>query len=108
MRGFWCWAAIAVLLVVPAGARAVDMKTALDKLGFPADTAAQVEAGKFVDVPLTTATERDLNVGIAFLVKEDPTKLARMLEEKRVQTIDPGRSPAESSRAMERPSRWRR
>jgi len=35
-----------------AGARAIDTKTALDKLGFPADTQSQMLAGEFVETAL--------------------------------------------------------
>jgi len=64
---------------------------ALDALGFPPDTRTRVEAGQFVEVALPTSSERDLNVGIAFLVAtRSPAAVARTVrEEKRVLHADP-------------------
>jgi hypothetical protein len=90
MRGSLMRVAVASLLVLPVGAHAVDMKTALDGLSFPSDTVAKVEAGQFVEVPLTTATKRDLNVGIAFMVKQAPVTVVRMLDDNQVQIPEPG------------------
>jgi hypothetical protein len=85
------WALVALLLVGPGAAHAIDPKTALDALGFPGDTPTLVEAGRFVEVALPTRSDRDLNVGIAFLVaKQSPAALARTVrEEKRVLRADP-------------------
>ena len=84
-------ALVALLLAGPGGAHAIDPKTALDALGFPGDTRTRVEAGRFVEVALPTRSDRDLNVGIAFLVaKRSPAALARTVrEEKRVLHADP-------------------
>jgi hypothetical protein len=91
MRRLIACALTAITLALPVGARAIDAKTALDKLGFPSDTEQQVLAGKFVETSLPTSTERDLNVGIAFLVKQDPDKLVRTVREQMVmQRVDPG------------------
>jgi len=38
------------------------------KLGFPADSKQRILSGEYVETALKTASERDLNVGIAFLV----------------------------------------
>ncbi|HVP43215.1 MAG TPA: hypothetical protein VMS96_07265 [Terriglobales bacterium] len=85
-----CAVTVVAMLVLAAGARAIDTKTALDKLGFPADTQSQVLAGEFVETALPTATERDLNVGIAFLVKQPPDTLARTVQEEMLmQRVDP-------------------
>jgi len=85
-----CAVTVVAMLAVAAGAWAIDAKTALDKLGFPADTVSQALAGEFVETALPTATERDLNVGIAFLVKQPPDTLARTVrEELLMQRVDP-------------------
>lgn len=82
---------VVAMLAVAAGAWAVDAKTALDKLGFPADTQQQVLAGEFVETALPTASERDLNVGIAFLVKQPPETLGRTVREQLLlERVDPG------------------
>jgi hypothetical protein len=85
------WAFVALLLAAPGAADAVDPRTALDALRFPNDTRARAEAGQFVEVALPTHSDRDLNVGIAFLVaKQPPAALARTVrEEKRVLRADP-------------------
>jgi hypothetical protein len=86
-----CAVTVVAMLAVAAGAWAVDAKTALDKLGFPADTQQQVLAGKFVETALPTASERDLNVGIAFLVKQPPETLGRTVREQMLlERVDPG------------------
>jgi hypothetical protein len=91
MRRLILCALTGVTLALPVRARAIDAKTALDKLGFPSDTEEQVLAGKFVETSLPTSTKRDLNVGIAFLVKQDPEKIVRTVrEEMLMQRVDPG------------------
>lgn len=90
MRASSLGATLVALLLLPSGARALDVKGTLDKLAFPSDTVAKVQSGEFVEVPLTTTTDRDLNVGIAFLVKQDPAALARLLEDRQVRVVDPG------------------
>lgn len=84
-------ALVALLLAGPGEAPAIDAKTALDALRFPGDTWTRVEAGGFVEVALPTRSDRDLNVGIAFLVaKQSPAALARTVRtEKRVLHADP-------------------
>jgi len=70
---------------------AVEVATALSALGFPVDTERQVRGGQFVQTSLPTTSERDLNVGIAFLVKQEPWALAKKLREEQVlQKVDPG------------------
>lgn len=78
------------MLAVSFPARALEVGAALGAFGFPADTVAQVQAGQFVETVLPTVNERDLNVGIAFLVKQDPATLTRMLDDAQVKTVDPG------------------
>ena len=97
-------ALVALLLAGPGAAHAIKPKTALDALGFPGDTPTRVEAGRFVEVALPTRSDRDLNVGIAFLVaKQSPAALARTVrEEKRVLRADPTRSRTATSRGMGR------
>jgi hypothetical protein len=86
-----CAVTVVAMLAVAAGAWAIDAKTALDKLGFPADTVSQVLAGEFVETALPTASERDLNVGIAFLVKQPPETLGRTVREQMLlERVDPG------------------
>jgi hypothetical protein len=84
-------AVLAALLVAVAGAaHGVDAAGALDALGFPRDTRTRVEAGQFVEVALPTWFDRDLNVGIAFVVAEpSPAVVARTVrQEKRVLQAD--------------------
>jgi hypothetical protein len=83
--------ALVLLLAGPPAAHAIDPKTALGALDFPGDTPTRVEAGGFVEVALPTLSDRDLNVGIAFLVaKQSPVAVARTVrEEKRVLRADP-------------------
>lgn len=83
-------ALVALLVAVPAAAHAIDAAVALDALGFPRDTQTQVEAGRFVEVALPARFDRDLNVGIAFLVGESsPGVVARTVrQEKRVLQAD--------------------
>ena len=86
-----CAVTVVAMLAVAAGAWAIDAKTALDKLGFPADTVSQALAGEFVETALPTASERDLNVGVAFLVKQPPETLARTVREQMLlERVDPG------------------
>lgn len=81
---------VVAFLAVAACAWAVDAKTVLGKLGFPADTQSQVLAGQFVETALPTASERDLNVGIAFLVEQAPEAIARTVREQMLlERVDP-------------------
>ncbi len=84
-------AVLALVIVAPGAVRAIDPQTALDALGFPGDTRTRTDAGAFVEVALPTRSDRDLNVGIAFLVAErSRVALARIVrEEKRVLHADP-------------------
>jgi hypothetical protein len=91
MRALVLCAMTAGTLAFALAARAIDAKTALDKLGFPSDTQQQVLDGQFVETALPTTSERDLNVAIAFLVKQDPEKIVRTVRETMVmQRVDPG------------------
>jgi hypothetical protein len=82
---------VALLLTAAGAAHAIDPRMALDALRFPRDTLARVEAGQLVGVTLPTDSDRDLNIGIAFLIgKQSPAALARTVrEEKRVLHADP-------------------
>jgi hypothetical protein len=84
-------ALVALLVALPGAAHAIDPAVALDALGFPRDTWTPVEAGRFVEVALPPRFDRDLNVGIAFLVWEpSPGVVARTVrQEKRVLQADP-------------------
>ena len=82
--------AVALLLALPDRASAVDVKTVLAALGFPDDTEAKVQADQFVEVALPTRSDRDLNVGIAFLVRQTPDQLvANVMKEKPLLRADP-------------------
>lgn len=86
-----CAVIVMAMPTLAAGASAIDAKTALDKLGFPADTHSRVVAGEFVETALPTTSERDLNVGIAFLVTRPPETLARTVREQMLlERVDPG------------------
>ena len=62
---------------------AADVKTVLDTLAFPDDTLAKIQGDQFVEVALPMRSDRDLNVGIAFLVRQTPEKLvANVMKEK--------------------------
>jgi len=87
----WCLTLALLLASTAPTACAIDAQAALDALGFPADTGSQVANGRFVQVTLPTSSERDLSVGIAFLVaNRAPDDLARTVrEEERVLRADP-------------------
>jgi len=79
-----------LVLAAPTGAAALSTNDVLAKLGFPADTETKVAAGQFVETGLTTASDTDLNVGIAFLVKQSPETLTRALfDDMLLQRVDP-------------------
>ena len=72
---------IALALAPAAPAHALDPRALLAKIGFPSDTQERVLAGEFVETELMTSSERDLNVGIAFLIKAPPAAVAKKLRE---------------------------
>ena len=75
---------------VTSSAPAEEVKSALEKLKFPSDTEEKVRAGQFVETSLPASSERELNVGIAFLVKTSPEALAQTLrDEMLLQKVDP-------------------
>jgi hypothetical protein len=88
---------VLVVVVAAVGATTVAsfaqsdvVKAGLAKLGFPADTEARALAGKFVEASLPTASERDLNAGIVFFVKQAPETFAKQLREDMLaQKVDP-------------------
>jgi len=84
-------ALVALLVAVPGAAHGMDATAALDALRFPRDTWTHVEAGRFVEIALPAGFDRDLNVGIAFLVAQrSPAVVARTVrQEKRVLQADP-------------------
>jgi hypothetical protein len=86
----WCLTLALLLAGMAPTACAIDAKAALDALGFPADTGAQVANGRFVEVALPTTSERDVSVGIAFFVaNRAPDDLARTVrDEERVLRAD--------------------
>jgi len=60
------------------------VKTALKALEFPSGAESKVLAGEFVQVTLPSHSERDLSIGIAFLVKSPPGQIVQKLGEDRV------------------------
>ena len=81
-------AAAFVLFAPTAGAQPADTEKILEELGFPADTLAQVRAGKMVQTGLESSEEREIAAGLAFLVKEAPKELAKELREGLLISID--------------------
>jgi len=79
-----CCIGTLLLLAGTAGAQALDPKSALAALGFPADVEKKVLAGQFVRVPLPSHFDGDISVGIAFLVRTPPARLLEKLREDRV------------------------
>jgi hypothetical protein len=72
--------AVAFFLLAPgAGAEPADTGKILKELGFPADAIAKVKAGDMVKTDLKSSNERELAVGLAFMVKESPKALADQL-----------------------------
>jgi hypothetical protein len=81
---------IVTILAVSAGVQAIEVTAALEKLGFSSDAEQKVIAGEFVETSLPVSSERELNIGISFLVKTAPELLSRKLrEEKLLQKVDP-------------------
>lgn len=66
-----------------------DAKEVLADLGFPADTEQKVLAGKFVKADLASTSDRDVAVGIAFLVALSPKELLAKLETGLLLQVDP-------------------
>ncbi len=72
-------------------AHAADPAEVLQRFGFPAGSAEQVMAGQFVTRDLPTTSDRDLNVGMAFLVKQPPEAVtAKLRSEGALLRADPG------------------
>lgn len=84
-------AAVALLLATPAaGAELADTEKIMTELGFPADTIAKVKAGKMVETTIAASHERELAVGLAFLVKKSPEEFAGAIVGGLVLETDPG------------------
>ncbi len=83
-------AAAGFALLVPAGGAraAADTEKILKQLGFPADTIAQVKAGQMVKIDLESSNERELGVGLAFLVKETPQELRKDFQGGLLMSVD--------------------
>lgn len=87
-----CVVPIAVAsLALAAAASGQEIRTgeALAELGFPADTERQVLAGKFVRTSPKPTSDRELGVGLAFLVQVPPKKLVEQLRYGLLYAIDP-------------------
>jgi len=82
--------ALAVLATaVAASGQEIRAGEALAELGFPADAEPQVLAGKFVRTSPRPTSDRELTVGLAFLVKVPPKKLVEELRDGLLFSIDP-------------------
>jgi hypothetical protein len=85
MRLALCIAPFVLLLGAgAAGAEPSDVQVALKAIGFPADSEQRVLSGRFVRAYLPPRSERDLGVGVAFLVKLPPKDVFGKLREDRV------------------------
>jgi hypothetical protein len=67
---------------------AADTEKILKELGFPANTIAQVKAGQMVKIDLKSSNERELGVGLAFLVKASPKELMKDFEGGLLESVD--------------------
>lgn len=74
---------------LPAAGQGSRAKDVLAELGFPADTEQQVLAGSLVKTTLKAATDRELAVALAFVVKVPPAKLLARLHGGLLLAIDP-------------------
>jgi hypothetical protein len=85
MRLAACIAPLALLLGAgEASAEASDVQVALKAIGFPADSEQRVLSAEFVRAYLSPRSERDLGVGVAFLVKLPPEAVFAKLHDDRV------------------------
>jgi hypothetical protein len=66
-------------VAAPAVAEPPTAAQSLKELGFPSDTEKRVLAGEMVDTTLASSSERDLAVGLAFLVDLTPAELEKQL-----------------------------
>jgi hypothetical protein len=72
-------AAVGLLWLATAAAAQPSADEVLSDLGLPADAKRRVLTGEFVTGDLDAASERDLAVSIAFLVKTSPQDLAQQI-----------------------------
>jgi hypothetical protein len=80
-----------ILLVAPsAGAELADTEKIMTDLGFPADAIARVKAGEMAEATIAPSNERELAVGLAFLVKKSPEEFAGAIVGGLVLETDPG------------------
>lgn len=82
-------AATSLCFAAAAGAAPADAAKVMTELGFPADTIAQVKAGEMVKTDLESSNERELAVGLAFLVEEKPSEFAQELAGGLLMEVDP-------------------
>lgn len=82
-------AAVCLLLSHAAVAQPPDTATILAELGFPGDTIARVQAGQMVHTDLRSSNEREIGVGLAFLVTVPPPKLAEEVRDGLLTQVDP-------------------
>jgi hypothetical protein len=82
-------AATFLSLASAAGAQPADTAKVMTALGFPADSIAQVKAGKMVKTDLKSSDERELAIGLAFIVKEKPSEFAHEMVGGLLEKVDP-------------------
>jgi hypothetical protein len=81
---------VLLLGVAPAAAEPPTAAETLKALDFPSDAEKNVLAGEMLKTTLDSATERDLAVGLAFLVKLTPAQLQKQLSvDSLVNHVDP-------------------
>jgi hypothetical protein len=76
----WTWA-------LPAAALP-DAEELLANIGFPSDAKQGVLDGKFVTTGLKPTSERELAMGMAFLVKQPPATLIAEVRKNLVEGVD--------------------
>ncbi len=77
-----------VLFAGSAGAEPAATGKVLKQLGFPDGALAQAKAGQIVKTDLKSSEERELAVGLVFLVKESPKELADELRGGLLEKVD--------------------
>ncbi len=82
-------ALIAAFPLAEAGAQAPDPAEVLSELGFPADAEKSVLAGGFVTTDVKPTSEREIAVGMAFLVKVPPKEFLSEIQAGLLMDVDP-------------------
>jgi hypothetical protein len=74
---FGAAALLASVISTAVSAEQIDIEQVIVDFGFPADTAARVRRGEMLEADPKESSERELAVGLTFLVKEPPAMLAK-------------------------------